>query len=155
LLKPASPLAGPPSNEQEVTPVQDSLPQSVSQYTVGATAALAPMGRWTHTFVAGIDGYRLQNVETNLTPIPSVADSALRAAEGGADRATIRASTVYRVDSSNLSHGSITLTAEHASLRATTVADRIASGQYRGMPPHTEQATTVSWQSSSGLSAQA
>ena len=144
-----------PANPTGVGPVQDSLPQSVSQYTVGATAAFAPMGRWTHTLIAGVDGYRLANVETNLTPIPSVADSALRAAQGGADRATFRASTVYRVDSSNLSHGSITLSAEHASLRATTVADRLAPSEFRGMPGHTEQATTVTWQSSTGLSAQA
>ena len=155
LLKLATQPTTQPANPMGIAPAQDSLPQSVSQYTIGATAALAPLGRWTNTVVAGIDGYRLANVEANLTPIPSVADSALRAAQGGADRATIRASTVYRVDSSNLSHGSITLSAEHASLRATTVADRLSAPEYRGMPAHTQPATMVSWQSSTGLSAQA
>ena len=32
-------------------------PQSVPEYTLGATASVAPNDRWIHSFVAGIDGY--------------------------------------------------------------------------------------------------
>ena len=62
----------------------------------GATAMRAPGSEhWVDSFVVGVDGYRLANVQTNYTPVPSIVDSALRAAQGGADRATLRASRVF------------------------------------------------------------
>lgn len=96
--------------------------QSVSEYTLASNAVIAGGDRWTHTIVAGIDGYRLSNIESNLSPIPSSADSALRAAQGGADRATLRASSTAQWSASSVAHGKLTLAAEHTTLRASTFA---------------------------------
>ncbi|MEO7083348.1 MAG: TonB-dependent receptor [Gemmatimonadaceae bacterium] len=106
---------------------QATAPQSIHQYTLASTATLSSSERWTHTFVAGIDGYRLANVETSFTAIPSVADSALRAAQGGADRATFRASSVFQLNGGEPTHATFTVSAEHAVLREAT--------QYVESPP--------------------
>jgi iron complex outermembrane receptor protein len=141
----------------------DESPQSVSEYTIGGSATTSPNDRWTHSFVAGIDGYRLSNVQTNVTPIPSVVDSALRAAEGGADRATLRASSKMHFNAGERTRGTMTLAAEHSTLRMATTA--AVPGPFNGraytpgglslaMPgaPHDERIT--SWQNSTGLSGQ-
>ena len=75
---PDSPLVvvpSPPTSDSS----RNNAPQSATQYTVGVTGTLDGGDRWLHSFVAGIDGYNLANVQTNFTPVPSVADSALRA----------------------------------------------------------------------------
>src|SRR6185437_13902337 len=48
------------------------------------------------TIVAGVDGYSLANVQTSAAPIQTAADSALRAAQGSAARATVRLTSVLR-----------------------------------------------------------
>ena len=52
----------------------------VHEYTVGGTTTLFTAGRWTPSFVAGIDGYRLANVPNDLAPVSSATDTALHAA---------------------------------------------------------------------------
>lgn len=92
---PDSPLVSRPIRAPgDTTALGHDVPQSVSEYTLGSTATTTMPNNWTLSAVTGIDGYRLNHVQTNFTPIPSVLDSALRAAEGGADRATIRLSGV-------------------------------------------------------------
>src|SRR5579884_2976465 len=60
-----SPLVARPATPGTLEP---STPQqSVNQYTVGATATTSPNDRMTHTLVVGVDGYRLDNVQTNFT----------------------------------------------------------------------------------------
>jgi len=66
--------------------------QSVIQYTVGTTATFRPGDRWTHTVVAGFDGYKLKSGTVLDGAFPSASDSALRAAQGNAIRGTVRAS---------------------------------------------------------------
>lgn len=90
--------------------------QSVWQYTVGGKATFTPDGQWTHSVIAGIDGYRLSNVALDATPIPSALDSALRAAGGGADRLSIRASSAVQLGADQLPT-TLTLAAEHSELR--------------------------------------
>jgi len=149
---------GPDSINLERSTQPTDTPQSVRQYTLGTTGTFTPDQRWTHSFVAGVDGYRLTNAETNFTPFPSLADSALRAAEGGADRATLRASSVLRLASTESSRATLTFSAEHAALRETSIRKSIFSGEperIASMPPRTESSNIVTWQNSSGLTAQA
>lgn len=147
--------------------------QSVMQYTLGMTAAFMPTDRWTHTLVAGVDGYTLDGVLDTGTPVPSPADSALRAARGGADRATFRFSTVGRFDLGRRASATLTLAAEQSILRQRTVDPGTDLQQItpyapeddaRGVEPWRRSdgvegaaptpARWVDWQSNSGFSAQ-
>ena len=62
----------------------------LARYTAGLSATFQPEGRWTHTLVAGLDGYAFDGLENDPTTIPTLADSALFAAGAGATRGTLR-----------------------------------------------------------------
>jgi outer membrane cobalamin receptor len=130
-------------------------PQSVQEYTLGATATTASGERWTHSLVAGIDGYRLANVETTALPIPTVADSALRAAQGRADRATIRASSVLRLRADEPTNASLTFSAEHSELRESAVSTPVTTLGGRDFTTRATNAAVIGWQSSTGVTTQA
>jgi iron complex outermembrane receptor protein len=164
------------------SPPNDSTgPQSVAQYTLGATGTTLVDRNWTMSFVAGVDGYRLRNVQAaSFTPVQSLLDSALHAAEGGADRATMRVSSVYRINASAPTNASLTFSLEHATLRVSSLApplrtfetetesdhgggsgpDNSGKGNQNDAPlgPVTATSTStqrvVSWQNSTGLVAQ-
>ena len=125
----------------------DSGPQSVQQYTLGATLAFAQNERLTHTFVAGIDGYRLANASNGFTTLPSSPDAALLAASGAADRTTLRASSALRLGGEGRTAGSVTLSAEQSLLRDQTVAGLTSNGR--------DSLGAASWWTSSGLVAEA
>ncbi len=147
---PESPLIGGTGesfDEDAVGPRSSASQQSVREYTIASNAVVAAGDRWTDTFVAGIDGYRLSNVESSFAPIPSSADSALRAAEGGADRATLRASSSTELAPSQLTHAKLTLTAEHTTLRASTLA-----ANTRFLSSTDDSRYVQSWQNATGLS---
>jgi outer membrane cobalamin receptor len=152
-----NPLIARPTPPKDGGPfmTQSTSPQSVQEYTVGSTATLTPNDEWTHSLVAGIDGYKLANVQTNFTPIPSVADSALRAAQGGATRATLRASSVYHLLNGEASHATLTFSAEHATLRESSVSNQFVAENNHTSPARAESRTLVSWQNSTGVSTQA
>lgn len=97
-------------------------PQSVGEYTFGISGSFAASDRWTHTLVAGVDGYSLANVQTSGAPIPTAADSALRAAQGSAARATLRLSSVLRTGGDGPLRGTFTFAADHSALRSTATA---------------------------------
>lgn len=129
-------------------------PQSVTEYTLGTSATLFGNERWTHTFVAGIDGYRLANVQTNYTPVPTVLDSALRAAQGGADRVTLRATSALRLNAGDPTRATLTFAAEQATLRLSALeASRYLSAERTAQTSLVTRNTTT-WQNSTGLSAQ-
>jgi iron complex outermembrane recepter protein len=101
-------------------------PQSVAEYTLGVTGTTLVDKNWTMSLVAGVDGYRLKNVQaSSFTPVQSLLDSALHAAEGGADRATMRASSVYQLAPSAPTHATFTFSLEHATLRVASLAPPI------------------------------
>jgi iron complex outermembrane receptor protein len=144
-----------PTTSTPVLPTENRAPQSVSEYTLGATATTSPNDSWTHSFVAGIDGYRLANVQTNTSPVPSAADLALRAAEGSADRATLRASSELHLNAGEATRATFIFSAEHATLRATTAQDApivTLPQQMWVSTPASDRATT--WQNSTGVTAQ-
>jgi iron complex outermembrane receptor protein len=124
-------------------------PQAVRQYTLGGTATLlGGDGRWTHSLTAGIDGYRLSGVSMSSGPFLSATDSALRAARGGADRMSMRVSSVAQVGAPERASATITLAAEHSELRERTDADQ----QPAGLAHSTIDA--VAWRNTTGLIAQ-
>ena len=134
-------------------PVDSGAPQTVRQYTVGATATFAQNERWTHTLVVGVDGYRLNNVVSDVGAIPTAADSALLAAAGGADRATVRLSTVAHVTPAAGTAMTLTLAAEHATLRDETRWTLGAAPA--GTAAAAVQTPIVRWQHNTGLIEQA
>jgi outer membrane receptor protein involved in Fe transport len=94
--------AGVPSSPLLPTVLNDTLatdddPQKLRLYSAGSTLQLVPNERWTYSLTAGFDGYTLSNVSNDLSPIPSVADTALRSANGRAVRGTVRANAVHAV----------------------------------------------------------
>ncbi len=172
---PSSPLVQAPaaySSPNGSAPMMSSTntaPQTMTEYTLGTTAMRAPSATTVDSFVVGVDGYRLANVPTSYTPVPSIVDSALRAAQGGADRATLRATRVIHFRPDDPTHASLTLSAEHTTLRASTlsqtafsvasVENRIPYGPGTPNVEHSQQQTAleplVSWQNSTGVTAQA
>jgi outer membrane cobalamin receptor len=149
-----SPLITRPAARDSLGRTSATAPQSVREYTVGVTGTMTPNERWTHSVVAGIDGYTLANVQTNFTPIPSIADSALKAAQGAAARGTLRASSVLHLTSGESTRGTVTFSAEHATLRESSVARQFAPGGSPDAAPATARETMVRWQNSTGVTAQ-
>jgi outer membrane receptor protein involved in Fe transport len=114
--------AGPAENPLVDAVVDDSLRpatrQSLTQYTLGGSARFTPDARWTHTFIAGLDGDRVAGMGDELAPVPSAAETgAALLSEGGADRATLRWSSVARAYARGGTSLSITLAADHSVLR--------------------------------------
>lgn len=103
--------------------VDSSDRQSVRQYTVGAMATFRPGDRWTHSAVAGFDGYSLKSGTVLDGAFPSATDSALRAARGSAMRGTLRASTVGQFGDSERAAATVTLAAEYSLMRDKTETD--------------------------------
>ena len=117
--------------------------QSIREYTVGTTASVFANEGWTHALTVGVDGYRLSGDPTSLlTPIPSAADSALHAATGGADRATVRASSEGHFGSAAGVATTLSVAAEHSVLsqRSSDVA-----------PLGGRLSSYTGWQSSTGV----
>jgi iron complex outermembrane receptor protein len=133
-------------------------PQSAREYTVGATTTTTITDQLTMSFVAGIDGYRLANVQANFTPVPSVLDSALRAAEGSATRGTFRLSGVYRWNGDAPTHATMTLAMEQAALRVSSFQlvneENDTRGQGDGGRATAVRARVADWQNSGGVAAQ-
>ena len=129
--------------------VTDSVgDQHLKQYTVGGRATFQQSARWTHVAVAGIDGYRLDGNASGGS-IASAVDSALRAARGGADRATLRWSSVARFGDPERRAATLTLAAEHSTAREVSELPAYARGGVAG--PLVRDAD---WWSTTGLVAQ-
>lgn len=93
--------------------------QSVREYTVGSTLTME-RARWSHELVAGVDGYRLDNVAITTSPLRTPGDSALLAAAGAADRLSMRwnGSTYFTLPGQ--ASGTFTMGVEQSSLRDAT-----------------------------------
>lgn len=93
-----------------------SVMQRVRQYTLGGTATYQAVS-WTHSLTLGVDGYRLAGTDAGSVPLPSPADSALRAARGGADRLTLRYSATRRLGEAANHSTQLTVGLEHSTAR--------------------------------------
>jgi outer membrane receptor protein involved in Fe transport len=133
-------------------------PQSARQYTLGATARFTASDRWTHSAVAGVDGYRLRDVPDDVRAIPVAADAGLRCVRGAADRGTLRLSSVASVGSGEHVAASLTLAAEHSVLREGNDAydgfEKPVGGRGTGTPlpsPRPPAPYAMRWRSNSGI----
>ena len=128
--------------------------QSVRQYTLSTSAAFATQGLWTHSLLAGVDGYSLNNVSDAIGPIPTTLDSALRAARGSGDRYTFRESSVARIGNGTDARGTITLGVEHSVLRQATTGvtsrRQVPGQQY----PTAVEGIVETWNHNTGLLSQ-
>ena len=141
---------GPGSN-----PGANQLPtQTVDEYTLGVTGLLAQNDRWTHSLTAGIDGYRLWDVAINLTPVSSAVDTAIQRAQGGADRTTLRLSSVAHFGADEGRAAKLTFSAEQAALYETNNVDiPLQCPGGRGACP-VQHAIATSWSATEGVTAQ-
>ncbi|GLC27619.1 hypothetical protein rosag_41320 [Roseisolibacter agri] len=158
----AAPDSGPRARQDSLlqpTLADSAGRQRARQYTFGGSATLQSSARWTHTLIGGIDGYRLAGVAADGMLVPSATDSALRAARGGADRVTLRASSTARfgapesrafVLSAGLEHSTARETSNGAGTRLATRDDR---GTF-GAPPVAQLASGTTWWSNTGALAQ-
>lgn len=127
--------------------------QRMRQYTVGTTIKVAPDDRWTHTLIAGIDGDRLDGVPDERTPVPSPAEGAWRGSAGGADRGTLRLSSVARMAAGEGTELTVTLAAEMSALREEV--DPPALPPRHGEDEPVDPIPIVNWSQNTGVVAQA
>jgi iron complex outermembrane receptor protein len=113
-----------PSSPLESLPflvgIDSSGTQSVRQFTFGGAATFTQSDRWTHSAIAGVDGYSLQSAAMIDPAFPSAIDSALRAAAGSAVRATFKGSSVGRFGDEKGMSAVVTFGAEHSMVRDQT-----------------------------------
>jgi iron complex outermembrane receptor protein len=126
--------------------------QRMRQYTLGTTIKVAPDDRWTHTLIAGIAGDRLDGVPDERTPVPSPAEGAWRGSAGGADRGTLRLSSVARIPAGEGTELTVTLAAEMSALREEV--DPPALPPRKGETA-VDPIPVVHWSQSTGVVAQA
>jgi iron complex outermembrane receptor protein len=138
--------------DEPMAPASDPT-QSVRQYTLSTSAAFVTDGAWTHSILAGVDGYHLNNVADAMGPISSTLDSALRAARGNGDRYTLRETSVTHIGSDGDMQGTFTMGIEHSVLRqASTVTTRMAGGP--GQFPTAMDTLRETWNHNTGLLSQ-
>ena len=123
--------------------------QSVVQYTLGTNVRFLPDSRWTHSLTAGIDGYTLNGVTVNGTPLPTPADSALLAARGSATRGSLRWSSVRRFDLGSNVSADFTFAADQSVLRQVTTNPTTGENEDRYAPA----TGVIDWRSITGASA--
>ncbi|HYR11644.1 MAG TPA: TonB-dependent receptor [Longimicrobium sp.] len=126
--------------------------QRMRQYTIGGTYKVAPDDRWTHTLTAGLDGDRLR-VPDERTPVPFAAEGVWRGSAGGADRGTLRLSSVARLGGGGRAEVTLTLAAEHSTLRETADAPEVVPRPHQ--PDPVRSPALVSWMHSTGAVAYA
>lgn len=140
--------------------------QDIRQFTLGATATVMPSQRWTHTIIAGVDGYRLNGLSPLGIATPTRFGGLGADARSGADRATLRARAVGRYDVSPRSVLTLTFAAEQAFTRELAGAQPFRSYVNVGGANFTATAAALpynavdgamsgyDWGNSAGLTAQ-
>ncbi|MEP6733642.1 MAG: TonB-dependent receptor [bacterium] len=153
LLPVVPPTGGGGGSAQPLASASD-LTQSVRQYTLSTSAAFASEGAWTHSILAGLDGYYLDHVADATSPILSTAvDSALRAARGYGDRYTLRENSVAHFNADGDAQGTLTLGIEHSVLRQGATVTTQVPGAF-GEFPTAVQAIHETWNHNTGLISQ-
>ena len=112
---PTSPLA-----LSSLAGVDSSNTQSIRQFTLGGGATFTQNEQWTHSAIAGVDGYTLRSAAVVDPTFPSAIDSALRAATGSAVRATLKATSTGRFGGEDGASAVVTLAAEHSMVHDKT-----------------------------------
>ncbi|HET6581926.1 MAG TPA: TonB-dependent receptor [Nannocystaceae bacterium] len=129
--------------------------QHVRLYTIGASAAFATRGAWTHTLVAGLDGYRLANVADATNPFGEGVDAALRGADGGADRTTFRASSVAQLGAGTMLPTTLTFGIEHSALLQRSTIAAVGASAADDRNESADERVKRAWRGNVGAVAQA
>lgn len=128
--------------------------QSVQQYTLGTTSSYMPGTRWTHTLVAGVDGYRLTGVTNEGMPIPVRLDAAARAAHSESDRTTLAARSIARFGADEDVSTTLTFGAEHAATRYQPEMQSTFSGGDLSLSANLLRQNASVWSNTAGVLAQ-
>ncbi len=139
--------------EHLVTDRGDST-QSLRQFTVGTTTTFMQNARWTHTFVAGADGYQMNGVAAQGIPVRVRPDSITPLAHSEADRTTLSLHSVARFGSAEATQTTLTLGAEHAATRQELeTRNELRGGELSLHATALAQATSM-WSNTAGVLAQ-
>lgn len=153
----SSPLSSLLSGTGQVVPTAlDSITStSLRQYTVGINAQAFQSGAWRHSLVAGIDGYRLSGPGTDGS---SLLGSGIGATSielpAGADRLSLRSSSVLRLSDTDRAATTLTLGAEHTVLRQMSDVWRAADALSTAPAPVNAAQPLAERRSNTGVSAQ-
>ena len=158
-----SPLLTPPTpprrHDDAIARRTDAPPQSVHEYTLGTTATFAPNDRWTHSVVAGVDGYRLANVQTSSRRSSARRRlGAARARRAAPTARTLRGSSVLQLgDERRRRSATLTLSAEHGAVSrdVARVRSRRRRRHDHGVPGPLSERMVSTWQNNTGLTTQA
>jgi iron complex outermembrane recepter protein len=147
---------GPRDQVRYSVPTPRDGDQHVRLYTVGGSATIATRGMWTHSLLAGIDGYRLDNVADATNPFDAGVDPSRGRAVGSADRTTLRASSMAQIGGGDAAPATtLTLSVEQSVLRLR------ATGLTAGAPspgqryPSVVDGVSTAWNHNTGMVAQA
>jgi iron complex outermembrane recepter protein len=102
-----------------------TTPESVREYTVGASATIIQSERWTHSLVAGFDASRLSNLADYNTPLPSATGPDLGTAGGSANLTTLRASSVAKLGDADNVGATLTFSGESSLLEYKPQVDTL------------------------------
>ena len=148
-----------PGGGDEVTitpPTPRDGDQHVRLYTVGGSAMVTTHGAWTHTVLAGIDGYRVDNVADATNPFDAGVDPSRRGAAGGADRTTLRASSVAQLGGAGaVPATTITLSVEQSMLRQQYATTNVGSAPAGQRYQSVSDGRVTAWNHNTGMVAQA
>jgi iron complex outermembrane receptor protein len=130
--------------------------QHVRLYTVGGSATIATHGVWTHTLLAGIDGYRLDNVADATNPFDAGVDPSRGGAAGSADRSTLRASSVAQIGGGGIAPATtLTLSVEQSVLRLRAADLTVGAPSSAQRYPSVVAGVSTAWNHNTGMVAQA
>lgn len=126
-------------------------PRRMRQYTLGASARLAWNPVWTHSLVVGMDGGRISGVTDEEGPLlPGAGETLAGASAGGADRGTLRLSSVGHVLDGARTDLTLSFAAEHSVLREeASLASNLVPHASRAVDPW------VTWTRTTGVVGQA
>ena len=128
--------------------------QSLRQYTIGTTTTFMQNARWTHTLVAGADGYQMNGVATQGIPIRTRIDSLTPLAHSESDRTTLSVRSVARFGTDEGMQTTVTLGAEHSATRQQLEThDEVRGGELSPRATSLAEATSV-WSNTAGVLAQ-
>lgn len=128
--------------------------QSVRHYTIGTTTTFMPGARWTHTLVAGVDGYRLNGVSTDGLSVSASRDPLAPRPHSESDRTTVSARSVARFGNEDAHLTTLTFGAEHAATRQQLESHNLLQGGELSLSANSRAQTTSMWSNTAGLLAQ-
>lgn len=134
-LTPALSMAASPDPVRQ-TPINNpgadsATGQRLLQYTLGGSASYMPDLHWTHSIIAGVDGFRLQGLSVNALPTTTTGPLSAVAGDGESlgDRGTLRLRSVGRFDMTPRTLLTLTFAAEQSVTREVVSTAETAAPQ--------------------------